>query len=72
MWQEPSIKASAKQCEGAPFFFPHFSGPFLQFFPSFFEAALIQIHIVWQTVSFQVPLQHFCRFPEGGQDWCYQ
>jgi hypothetical protein len=41
MWQEPSIKASAKQCEGAPFFFPHFSGPFLQFFPSFFEAALI-------------------------------
>jgi hypothetical protein len=40
MWQEPSINESAKKREGAPFFFPHFSGPFLQFFPSFFESAL--------------------------------
>jgi hypothetical protein len=40
MWQEPSINASAKKREGAPFFFPHFSGPFLQYFPSFFESAL--------------------------------
>jgi hypothetical protein len=36
-----SIDELAKEREGAPLSFPHFSGPFFLFFPSFFVAALI-------------------------------
>jgi hypothetical protein len=35
-----SIDELAKEREGAPLSFPHFSGPFFLFFPSFFVAAL--------------------------------